>query len=82
MGLAVAGIAGGSLVRPWRWITPPDADLVVFNAKVYTMDAAVPRAEAFAVKDGRIVAVGSTAAKWILSGESTGVVDPGRLFPH
>jgi len=28
------------------------------------------------------LAVGSTAAKAILSGESTGVVDPGRLFPH
>ncbi|HEX7938548.1 MAG TPA: amidohydrolase family protein, partial [Gemmatimonadaceae bacterium] len=62
MGLAVAGIAGGTLTRPWRWITPPDADLVVVNAKVYTMDPAVPRAEAFAVKDSRIVAVGSTAA--------------------
>jgi hypothetical protein len=39
----------------------PDADLVVFNAKVYTMDPARPRAEAFAVKDGRIIAVGRSA---------------------
>ena len=36
------------------------ADLVVFNAKVYTMDPAAPRAEAFAVKAGRFAAVGST----------------------
>jgi predicted amidohydrolase YtcJ len=39
----------------------PDADLVVYNAKVYTMDPAMPRAEAFATKNGRIIAVGSTS---------------------
>jgi len=60
MGLAAAGFAG-VMANPWRWASPPDADLVVFNAKVYTMDPALPRAEAFAVKDGRLVAVGTTA---------------------
>ena len=38
-----------------------EADLIVVNARVYTMDPALPRAEAFAVKDGRFLAVGSTA---------------------
>ncbi len=37
----------------------PEADLVVFNAKVYTVDSRVPKAEAFAVKAGRFTAVGS-----------------------
>ena len=37
-----------------------DADLVVFNAKVYTVDSRAPKAEAFAVKAGRFTAVGST----------------------
>jgi len=60
MGLAAAGFAG-VVANPWRWAAPPDADLVVFNAKVYTMDPALPRAEAFAVKDGQLVAVGATA---------------------
>jgi hypothetical protein len=60
MGLAAAGFAG-VVANPWRWTMPPDADLVVFNAKVYTMDAAMPRAEAFAVKDGRLIAVGKSA---------------------
>ncbi len=38
-----------------------DADLLVVNANVYTVEAAVPKAEAFAVRAGRFVAVGSTA---------------------
>jgi predicted amidohydrolase YtcJ len=36
-----------------------DADLVVFNANIHTLDPAMPRAQAFAVRDGRFVAVGS-----------------------
>ena len=38
-----------------------EPDFIVVNAKVYTVNPAAPRAEAFAVKDGRFVAVGSTA---------------------
>ena len=38
---------------------PQDADLIVFNAKVYTVDSRAPRAEAFAVKNSRFIAVGS-----------------------
>ena len=40
----------------------PDSDLIVVNAKVYTMDPRAPRAEAFAVSGGRFTAVGSTDA--------------------
>jgi len=35
-------------------------DLLVFNAHVYTVDGHFSRAEAFAVREGRFVAVGST----------------------
>jgi predicted amidohydrolase YtcJ len=48
-----------------------DPDLVVLNAKVYTMDAAAPRAEAFAVSGSRIVAVGTTADIRGLAGSRT-----------
>jgi predicted amidohydrolase YtcJ len=34
------------------------ADLIVYNAHVYTVDENFSRAEAFAIKDGKIVAVG------------------------
>jgi hypothetical protein len=37
------------------------ADLIVFNATVYTVDSAFSTAEAIAVKDGKILAVGKTA---------------------
>ncbi|MEJ2206289.1 MAG: amidohydrolase [Gemmatimonadota bacterium] len=36
------------------------ADLIVVNGKVLTQDAAVPSAEAFAVREGRFMAVGSS----------------------
>ncbi len=50
-------------------------DLVVVNATVYTMDARTPRAEAFAVKDGRFVAVGSSADVRNLATSRTQVFD-------
>ena len=39
--------------------SPGEPDFVVSNARVYTMDESRPRAQAFAVRDGRFVAVGS-----------------------
>ena len=38
------------------------ADLIVRNASVYTMEPSAPTAQAFAVRDGRIAAVGSNDA--------------------
>jgi predicted amidohydrolase YtcJ len=70
MGLAAAS-AAGILTRPAfsdahpftaaPFSTAADPDLVVVNAKVYTMDPAAPRAEAFSISGGRIVAVGTSA---------------------
>jgi len=61
-GTALAGLAGAQLPmgRALAAITPQEPDLVVFNARVFTVDPMLPRAEAFAVKAGRIAAVGST----------------------
>ena len=53
MGLGVAGVAGRSWLSALAQdpdFKPQDADLVVFNAKVYTVDTHMPKAEAFAVK--------------------------------
>ena len=56
-----------------------DADLVVFNAKVYTVDSRLPKAEAFAVKAGRFSAVGSTADIKGLIGKSTQTFDAKQM---
>src|SRR5580704_9812882 len=63
LGLTGAGIAG-VVSGPWlsaAAAAEQDADLVVFNAKVYTVDSRAAKAEAFAVKAGRFAAVGSNA---------------------
>lgn len=51
------------------------ADLVIVNARVHTLDAANAEAEAVAVKDGKILAVGSNAAITALAGPSTRRID-------
>lgn len=56
------------------------ADLVVENARVWTGEAASPWAEAFAVRDGRLVAVGSTAEARAHAGPGTRVRDAGGAF--
>ena len=55
----------------------PAADLIVTNAKVYTVDKQQPRAEAVAVLGERIVAVGSASAIDAWRGPGTRVFDAG-----
>jgi predicted amidohydrolase YtcJ len=87
MGLTAAGVAG-ALTPPWladargvsaRGAQSPEPELVVHNAKVYTVDTAAPRAEAFAVKNGRVVGVGSSAAIKGLAGKSTQTFDAKQM---
>ena len=51
------------------------ADLAIVNAAVHTVDPAVPRAEAVAVADGRIAAVGENVDVRALVGPGTEVID-------
>ena len=50
-------------------------DLIVVNARVRTMDPASPRAQAFAVKGDRFLAIGSTADVRNLATRTTPVLD-------
>jgi predicted amidohydrolase YtcJ len=58
---------GASLVSPALFAQPQEnlstaaPDLVVFNARVTTVDPGQPRADAFAIKNGRFLAVGSNS---------------------
>ena len=51
------------------------ADLIILNAKVYTMDPAQPEASAVAVLGNRIVAVGSAEEVRALTGPQTRVIE-------
>ena len=53
------------------------ADMIVTNARVLTMDAEQPRAEAVALAGGRILAVGEAARIAALAGPETRIVDAG-----
>lgn len=53
----------------------PEADLLITNAGVVTMDKEFPFTEALAVKDGKILFVGSTQAALSFKGADTKVID-------
>jgi predicted amidohydrolase YtcJ len=55
----------------------PTADLIITNAKVWTVDKAHPRAQAVAVLGDRIIAVGSNGDVEVLRGHDTKVIDGG-----
>src|SRR5215469_13494111 len=83
LGLVGAGAWGA---RADGWDEP---DLVVLNANVLTVEPGRPRAQAFAVKYGRFVAVGQTSDVRALARPRTRVVDakgatvtPGFIDTH
>jgi predicted amidohydrolase YtcJ len=53
------------------------ADLIVTNARIYTVDETHPLAEAMAVRGGKVQFVGSSGAVMALKGSSTRVLDLG-----
>jgi predicted amidohydrolase YtcJ len=71
----LAACAGGG--PPPSPSSPVPADLVVRNARVYTVDASRSWAAALAVRSGRLVAVGSARDVQPYVGPSTRVVDAG-----
>ena len=74
LGGAAAAVGAGA-ARGFALTDPRDADLIVRNARVYTMEPGAPQAQAFAVRDGRIIAVGSNDAVGRLAGKGTELLD-------
>jgi predicted amidohydrolase YtcJ len=60
--------------------TTDSADLVINNAKVYTVNRNQPEAEAIAVKGGKIIFVGSNADVKKYTGDKTEVIDAKGQF--
>jgi hypothetical protein len=87
--LGLTGALAGARLSSGGWPSfeqePPSSDtrgepdLVVVNARVYTIDAGLPKAEAFAIKHGRFVAVGSTSDMRNLATKRTQVIDAAQM---
>jgi len=71
------GILGGAIAASAA--EGPDIDLIVFNARVYTVDARTPKAEAFAIKNVNFVAVGKTSEIRSLAGKGTQTFDARQM---
>lgn len=74
MAVAVAAV----VVAVWTMRSGPSqaaADMILLGGEIYTVEADQPRAEGVAVRDGRIVAVGSESEVSSYRGPNTVVVD-------
>jgi predicted amidohydrolase YtcJ len=91
--LGLAGLLAGAAAFGDRMAAaaegPAEPDLAVLNANVFTIDESRPRAEAFAMRDGRFTAVGSSADVRNLVTSQTTVIDaagktvtPGFIDAH
>jgi predicted amidohydrolase YtcJ len=84
-GVSVAGLAGSVLgpillaATESADVDPHHADLVVTNAKVYTIDSRMPTAEAFAVKGSRFVFVGRSDEARAFIGKGTRTFDAKQM---
>jgi len=76
-GIAVLSLAACGGDRETGADVGPVADLIVVNADVRTVDPQRPAATAFAVRDGKFVAVGDDATIEALAGGSTRRIDAG-----
>jgi predicted amidohydrolase YtcJ len=84
-GMGVAGVTHAAAEQ--MGVSPPE--LVLIKGKILTMDLGSTVAEALAVRDGKILAVGSNAAIKLLEGPQTQVIDlagktvvPGMIDTH
>jgi len=85
MGLTAGAVA--ATVTPWFSRTvaavaaadASNADLIIINANVYTVDSRLPKAGAFAVKNSRFIAVGTNDEIKGLAGKDTRTIDARQM---
>src|SRR5262245_49645253 len=78
MAAGIASVVSGQSLSASPFLEGKDPDLVVFNAKIYTMDSR-PRSTAFAVNAGRFVLVGSDDEFKALAGKGTETFDAKQM---
>jgi len=69
--LAACFISRNALAQP----AEPPADTIVINGRIYTVNSRQPWAEALAIKDGKLVAVGDQKQINSYRGPSTKTID-------
>ena len=87
--LSGAGAFAASLAVPnLAFADPQEPDLIVHNARIHTVDDALPKAQALAIRAGRFVAVGGNDIK-SMAGKKTRLTDakgmmvvPGFIDTH
>jgi predicted amidohydrolase YtcJ len=86
--LALAVILTSLMAAP-RAIVAQAADLIVTNARIYTVDENRPLVDAMAIRDGRVVATGPARGVMTMRGPNTRVLDlngrtviPGMIDAH
>jgi predicted amidohydrolase YtcJ len=84
----LGGVTGAAAFGSAAFADPQEPDLIVHNARVHTVDDALPKATAFAVRAGRFVAVGGNDIKSLAS-RKTQIIDakgmmvtPGFIDTH
>jgi hypothetical protein len=85
---AGGALAGAMTAPAMAFADPQEPDLIVYNARIHTVDDALPKAQALAVRAGRLVAVGNDDIK-SLAGKKTRLTDakgmmvvPGFIDTH
>jgi predicted amidohydrolase YtcJ len=71
--IMVAGLTGGN----FSWAGDPVADVIFHNGTILTVDKNMTEAEAVAVKDGRILGVGSIVEAFRYKSDATRMIDLG-----
>jgi predicted amidohydrolase YtcJ len=87
MGLTAGMVAAAAFDAPWfsgavagvAAAQQGNADFIVVNANVYTVDSRLPKAVAFAVKNSRFIAVGTNDEIRGLAGKDTRTIDAQRM---
>lgn len=72
------GTLGAFAALPLLARTRTEADLILYNANIWTVDDQLPRAQAIAISDGRIFAVGTNDDVLALASSGTRKFDLGR----
>lgn len=77
IGIALSACSNG---EPPTEAAESAADTVFTNGRIYTVNEAAPWAEAVAIKDGKLIVVGSNTEVEAVAGSGTEVIDLGGKF--